>query len=32
MHLAISEIQQSKLRKKKIAAYYGVPKTDYFQF
>ena len=32
MQLAISDIQQSKLSKKKSAAYYGVPKTNYFQF
>ena len=31
MQLAISDIQQSKLSKKKAAAYYGVPKTN-FQF
>ena len=32
MWLAITDIQQSKLSKKKAAAYYGVPKTNYFQF
>ena len=32
MQLAISDIQQSKLGKKKSAGYYGVPKTNYFQF
>ena len=32
MQLAIFEIQQSKLSKKKSAAYYGVPKTIFFNF
>ena len=30
MQLAISDIQQSKLSKKKSAAYYSVPKENYF--
>ena len=32
MQLAIFDIQQSKLSKKTSAAYYGEPKTNYFQF
>ena len=32
MQLAISDIQQCKLSKKKSTAYYGVSKTNYFFF